>query len=1223
MSSDLCAAVQSAILAAITSPTYRPARLPPLDEPHWAKFADEPVELLEGLKQKRMRKGYSKLGRLALEHCVVIMLGESVFDELDGYVKTIQRQILSENVLAAILKKIDARLLGKRASASGFLQFVGALWVSHNYNTGEVSALLWPTLEPLVEIAGTTYTDLKRRADTASDGKKLPKISDDLQFLMNARGIQASYVPHPSSVSPARSDSSDSDESMASPNCNVDRTASSPYQFRVEERDPAEFYNPAVSPGTFESEAGASERSGSHPPLVDSNKLLRPAILRTPIAMEEDEAHRSREFFEYSPRQSSSSSSTDAYSLSPYAFNLPANLGLARSHDVGHTVLHEIENTPAPSAGDAALLAPAFEPVVKPQPNATASSSKVRLDSGLGSAAVDNVKRSPLAPSNGQSPRGGPISLRANAVAAASWRLNGVGRTLAMALARRWRGVAPFVLILSSVTPTCDPTCSMGKKVCICPKCILHHVVVDGHRIPGRKVSQQERRLHEIAAAASRSPDYAKAPKSHPVGVEESSDEEGEKWGNKSRDSPGIAFDNTLIIQLCAALLVWLNLKASVGRETANTVLKALQFILTAALELLQVTLAAQGIPIQLPKLRIPQDLRTIYRNYTSEPEIAKAWFRKPTKGERDIMERETGVRGCSLHLLPYRDPVNDTLLGFMHWLEGILGHQLRVLWGVGRDARRKKNLAEFDADDEDMWTDEEISEAGGDADARDVLDDEAAFDPEEFAQWREGYLQATRSDDDSEGEDSQATPKATPAPGFDDPMDGSMSGATSVPESDPPDDNNYDNDDDRDDEFTDIGVRGSWKFTKERLDLIRRCIREVTLPTHVARPPGNLGEAKHGKLKAEEYLTLFSVIFPLVLPDMELDDDPARHEAMLKSYCDLVGCTNIAASFKTSNSAADLFMNYYSDYFPSLQTLFPDVDVLPTHHYSWHIPDILRNWGPLASQNEFMGERVNGVLQDINTNDHFYDMDYTRVRHFARLGRLLARKHDKPLQGGKDATLQGLHNILDPADPKTLQSALEVDDEQQAKFLAKKCRDISKPLYTLILDYLALSGEHKLNFYGTRNAAGTITLPDPDHTSMILPPRGKRCLKFHLDKRTYSCSSSRAGSSRIHFYEPGTNPAQNQTSTGVITAILRVPLDKILRTFVVVRRYRNLPSQFYADHPELMTAVVDLEPEQPAIIIEPRHVITHLATWKSRVQINGATKPALKVCWALNRGRR
>ncbi|KAJ7218694.1 hypothetical protein B0H12DRAFT_963261, partial [Mycena haematopus] len=57
----------------------------------------------------------------------------------------------------------------------------------------------------------------------------------------------------------------------------------------------------------------------------------------------------------------------------------------------------------------------------------------------------------------------------------------------------------------------------------------------------------------------------------------------------------------------------------------------------------------------------------------------------QPTKGQRVAMERKTGVRFCSLHILPYRDPVKDTILGFMHnWLQGVLEHQLRVLWGIG-----------------------------------------------------------------------------------------------------------------------------------------------------------------------------------------------------------------------------------------------------------------------------------------------------------------------------------------------------------------------------------------------------------------------------------------------------------------------------------------------------------------------------------------------------------
>ncbi|KAJ6469929.1 hypothetical protein C8R45DRAFT_1078572 [Mycena sanguinolenta] len=943
----------------------------------------------------------------------------------------------------------------------------------------------------------------------------------------------------------------------------------------------------------------------------------------------------------------------------------------------------------------------------------------------------------------------------------------------------------------------------MGKKViCTCPECIEHWVTVDGQRIPGARITQQLRRVHELRTAANGSPEYAKPHKSkvRPIGVEEPFDEEDIKV--KSSGSPGIVINGLLIVQLCAALIVWLNLKASISNETGNTILKALQFILNTALELLQVVLATQGIKVQLPKFRIPKDLRTIYRNYTQEPEIlrtpccpkcytlyssletmpqrctakvskksrisckaelwrtqrfgkeskqvpittfntqkfeswmewflsrkstedylsqsyqrpaaadgeemsdlqdsprwkelkalgdkynlvfglyidwfnprsnklagvkvtarivplvadlpaareaggflsyaatmfcsfclltkdekarldywawpkriaatvrkqAKAWFKQPTKEKRVNMERETGVWGCSLHLLPYRDPVNDTILGFMHnWLLGVLEHQLRVLWGVGRDSRQTKNLAELDADDEDLWTEDEISEAGGDAEAKDVQDDEANFDPDTFAKWRETYLQATQSE--QEEDDDETTPTGTPALDIDDPMDGSASDATPVPESNPPDATDNDNEVNSDDEFADIAVRGSWKFSKERLENIRCCIREVSLPTHVTHLPANLGEPKHGKLKAVQYLTLFSVILPLVLPEMELDDDPERHEAMLQSFCWLIGSTNIVVSFKTSNSAADLFMDYYSDYFASIQALFPDVDVLPTHHNAMHIPDILKNWGPLASQNEFMGERVNGILQKIKTNDHFWDMDYTRLRHFARLGRLLAKKHDKDLQGG---ALQGLDNILDPVDPKTLQTSTELDAQQLAKFMAKKSRDISMPLYTLILEYLASVGEHKLSFYGTRNAAGTITLPSPDHHSMILPPRGKRCLKFHVDKRTYSCSSSHSATSLIQFYETGMDMEQKRTSTGVITAILQIPLDNILRTFVVVHRHRPVPIQFYTDHPELKAAIVELEPQADGIVIEPRHVITHLSTWKRPADIYHTKKPVL-----------
>lgn len=89
-------------------------------------------------------------------------------------------------------------------------------------------------------------------------------------------------------------------------------------------------------------------------------------------------------------------------------------------------------------------------------------------------------------------------------------------------------------------------------------------------------------------------------------------------------ENADIVIDSTLIVQLCSALVIWLNLKAGVGRETGNTILKALQLILTTTLELVQLALIAHGVPLQLLQFRIPRDLRTAYRNYTWEPEIVR-----------------------------------------------------------------------------------------------------------------------------------------------------------------------------------------------------------------------------------------------------------------------------------------------------------------------------------------------------------------------------------------------------------------------------------------------------------------------------------------------------------------------------------------------------------------------------------------------------------------------
>ncbi|KAJ7189278.1 hypothetical protein C8R46DRAFT_1244969, partial [Mycena filopes] len=116
---------------------------------------------------------------------------------------------------------------------------------------------------------------------------------------------------------------------------------------------------------------------------------------------------------------------------------------------------------------------------------------------------------------------------------------------------------------------------------------------------------------------------------------------------------------------------------------------------------------------------------------------------------------------------------------------------------------------------------------------------------------------------------------------------------------------------------------------------------------------------------------------------------------------------------------------------------------------------------------------------------------------------------------------------------------------------------------------------------------------------------------------------SSHRGNSLIQFYHPETARSDNETFTGVIDAILKIPLDNKLRTFLIVRKHRALVIPPYSNHPELMSSVVYADPEPGQMVIEPKHVITHLTAWTRGPEIYNTEKPVMVVCWALNRGRR
>ena len=321
----------------------------------------------------------------------------------------------------------------------------------------------------------------------------------------------------------------------------------------------------------------------------------------------------------------------------------------------------------------------------------------------------------------------------------------------------------------------------------------------------------------------------------------------------------------------------------------------------------------------------------------------AECWQRAKTKEKRKELFKKNGVRWSSLNRLAYRDPVRHTVLGVMHnWLEGVLQHQARQKWGIG--AQLNKGKSNTHEDTPPPSTPDELMDVD-----IDLLEDKLLALREESQKFVDTPAQLKRAHTKSIILDSLG--------------DGGDIG----------DDEDFEPDEDSGDEDEDQEEDGyPCIFSEELLLQIRDCLSNAIIPTGIGRPPKNLGNKSHGKLKADQWLILFTVFLPLILPELWLASENQFHRNLLDNFADLVTCTNIICSHSTTEAAADAYLEHYIRYRQSSAQLFPNVGSRPNHHYAMHNGDLLKFWGPLIKLGEFGYERHNGSLQKIKTNQHF-----------------------------------------------------------------------------------------------------------------------------------------------------------------------------------------------------------------------------------------------------------
>ncbi|KAF7336362.1 hypothetical protein MVEN_02184700 [Mycena venus] len=538
----------------------------------------------------------------------------------------------------------------------------------------------------------------------------------------------------------------------------------------------------------------------------------------------------------------------------------------------------------------------------------------------------------------------------------------------------------------------------------------------------------------------------------------------------------------------------------------------------------------------------------------------SKAWLVAQTQAARKAIFAQHGCRWSSVNnKLTYRDPVKHTVIGMMHnWLQGVLQHHCRLKWGIGSDASKTGSTSAFDmasSSDSDADADVEMMDIDGstiEAKLEDLYQDSCIQNdmPTSLIRRASSFFFIPESDDNA----------AEPCEGY---------------ESEEEED---------DDELDEDAIYASEKpsrivFDSDAMAIIHAGLAGVVIPAWIDRPPVNLGDKMHGKLKADNWFVLFTIFFPLIIPELWWGPSSSRKDLkLLDNFHDLMGATNIVCSYTASPGEADEYDEFYVRYLQSSRSLFPGLTTRPNHHYAMHNGEQMKWWGLLPKLSEFMYESHNGSLQKIKTNNHMWELDLTMLCQSPVVEAMRILSPREPVS-------------MNPQSPQQLSPAQETAYNGSGVVL-------DTLTYELILDYW----NHTHSPPYIRAAELTYDLLDAGIN--VFPSRAVQLTSFMHKTRLFCTFKNHPGNSSISFRHPLTG----RKDMGFIRAIWSQVLQGQSRTFVVVQPHTDVsPTDAaktpYSTHPRFACLVRYSEPlhPQPQLIVEPRHIISHVAYYRRR----------------------
>ncbi|PPQ97558.1 hypothetical protein CVT26_002343 [Gymnopilus dilepis] len=266
----------------------------------------------------------------------------------------------------------------------------------------------------------------------------------------------------------------------------------------------------------------------------------------------------------------------------------------------------------------------------------------------------------------------------------------------------------------------------------------------------------------------------------------------------------------------------------------------------------------------------------------------------------------------------------------------------------------------------------------------------------------------------------------------------------------------------------------------------IRSDLKTILTPSWLASVPLNLGNAAHGKLKADQWRALGTVHLPISLARLwslhinQGQDGPRalRNHTILLVTMALVSAVILATSRTTSADNATAYRDYMLSYLEGIQHLFPEYKMRPNHHMAVHIYDYLLLFGPVHSWWTFPFERMIGAVQRMPHNSKIGEVEETIARAYTRsanLRSIVAKSGCPEVIRHSEAIFR---KFTDPKARDTLQTDIQAftsvfdsgncaqEEHQVASSplpeevkLAFEIAQISVPSYVQLLSNLSLGG--------------------------------------------------------------------------------------------------------------------------------------------------------------------